>query len=117
MPRLDSDLTIESEIAMVDEQFSEHQFERRLQSVLQAIMLAILIGVGYTMIDLVKSSTRQEMTNAQVAKDISELRSQMETLKGTSIATALAATNAASAVALAASNAASAAAAAALRKK
>ena len=95
-----------------------------MQSILQALMLAILVWLGNTMIELVKSSSMQSLVNIQVAKDLTELKTEVTALRtqGTtaaltastnSVAAALAAANAASEAALAASKAAMAAAVAA----
>lgn len=86
---------------------SERSFETRLQSIAQAAMLAILLGIGYSVVDLVKSSTRQEVLNIQVAKDISELRSEVNSTRQQGTNAALAASTTATAAALAAANAAS----------
>lgn len=93
---------------------ADHQdFERRLQSIAQAVMLALMLGIGYALIDLTKSSSRQEVTNAQTSKDISELKNELGVLRAQGTNAALAASNAATAAALAASKAASEAALAA----
>lgn len=87
--------------------------ETRLQSILQSITLALIVGIGYTLVDLVKASTKQEVMNIQVAKDIGELKSEVVVLRTQGTNAALSASNAATAAALAAANAASEAALAA----
>lgn len=81
-------------------------FETRVQSVLQALILGILVWLGSTMIDLVKSSTRQELVNAQVGKDIGSLREEVTSLRNQGTSAALTASQAATAAALAATTAA-----------
>ena len=103
-------------------------FETRVQSILQGLILAVVVWLGNTMIELVKSSSMQGLVNIQVAKDLTELKGEVVALRtqGTSaaltastsaVAAALAAANAASEAALAASKAAMAASLAASDKE
>lgn len=85
------------------------KFEQRVQSVIQIVIVALLIGIGTALLDLVKSNARQEVTNAQTAKDISDLKTEMAVLRLQVTNAALAAANAATAVAVAAAATAAAA--------
>jgi hypothetical protein len=70
-------------------------------------MLALLLAIGNTLIDLVKSSTRQELVNVQVGKDIGALKDEVVVLRNQGTNAALTASQSATAAALAAANAAS----------
>lgn len=83
-------------------------FERRLQSIAQALMLAILIGIGTALVSLVKSSAQQEIINGQTARDIGELKTGLGAMQTQAMNAATAATTAATAATAAAAVAATA---------
>ena len=80
----------------------KQDFERRLQSIAQAVILAIMLGIGYAVLDLTKAAARQEVRNEQTARDIAALTVGFTTLQIQVTNGAIAAANAASASAAAA---------------
>lgn len=90
--------------------------ERRMQSVIQAIILALVVWVGYSVVDLGKKAERQDVKAEQTTTDIASLKTELRDLRMQTTSAALAASNAANSAALAASNAAAAIAAAAAKK-
>lgn len=92
---------------------TEANFEQRLQSIIQSAILLLVSWVGYSTVDLGKSTARLEVKYEQAARDIGDLKTELSAMRTqtTTVATALAATTAA--VATSANNTAAAAAAAA----
>jgi Na+/H+-dicarboxylate symporter len=72
-------------------------FETRAQSVIQAILLAILLGVGYTVIGLRDSAVRQEFQNIQFSKELSDLRMEIKVVAASLVAAQAATATAAAA--------------------
>ena len=82
--------------------------ERRIQNIVQAVIIALLLWVGYSMIDLVKSVTRLEVRNEQTSIDINGLKTELVTLRSQFANVTLAATTAATAATAASAVAATA---------
>ena len=83
-------------------------FEQRLQSVIQGLILLMLAACGGILWNLSNRASQQEVINSQTAKDVGELKTAMVEMRNqTAITTAatLAAVTTATATALAASNA------------
>ena len=71
-------------------------------AIAQGLILASLVGIGVALVDLVKSSSRQEVVNLQTSKDIGDLKSEIVHLRDQATNAALSAANAATAAATAA---------------
>lgn len=95
-----------------DDKPQAENFERRLQSIAQALMLALLLAIGATLWSLSNRAAQQEIVNLQTTKDITELKEQIKSMgaQATATAAALASVTTATAASLAASTAALAAA-------
>ena len=83
-----------------DERRTTGSFERRIQSVVQLIISALLVWVGFTVVDMGKSIIRLEERGLQTTTAISEMKVSNAELKVQVTAAALAASNAATAAAL-----------------
>lgn len=77
-------------------------FERRIQSIVQAIILAILLWVGYSVVDLGKVATKLEVKSEQNTADMAAVKSELSTMRNQIASAAISASNAASASASAA---------------
>ena len=77
----------------------KQDFERRLQSIAQAVILAILLGTGDAMLDLTKAVARQEIRNEQTARDIADFKIELTNLRIQVANAVIAAANAAAAAA------------------
>jgi hypothetical protein len=60
---------------------NKNRFEQRLQSIAQAVMLAIVIWVGYSISDMGKSIAKLEVRADQSAREAAEVKIQLEAMR------------------------------------
>ena len=69
---------------------SNGDFERRAQSVVQLIISAMLVWIGFTVVDMGKSVVRLEERSAQTTQAITDLKVTAAALSASNAATAAA---------------------------
>lgn len=65
--------TVKGKCGVNNSKESNGMFERRIQSIIQIVITAMVMWVGYTVLGVRDSAIRQEVQNVQTAKDIATL--------------------------------------------